>query len=103
MWCFAVQVTAIFAHADQQPYQHSQAAAVDEDHITEVEHDVCAILHEPVDMGVQQLRLTPSDNAPVAPDNGDIAHSPGFQRQPHCASLPESRTQNGTLYSSWHF
>src|SRR5438445_329861 len=73
------QVTAIFAHADQQPYQHSQAAAVDEDDVAEVQHDVRDVLHKLDDMDVQELSFTPSYNASAAPDDGDISHCPGFQ------------------------
>ena len=47
------QVAANSARAGQQPYQRSQPAAVDKDHLAEMQDNVPAILQEPADMVAQ--------------------------------------------------
>src|SRR2546430_8131056 len=44
------QIAARSSCAGQQPYQHSQSTAVDENHLAEVQHNAFAIRQEPADV-----------------------------------------------------
>ena len=69
-----LQIATGAARAGQQAHQHSQSAAVDEEHFAEMQHDVGAIAQEIVDMQVQDFGFTGRD-ASAATDDGDLPDS----------------------------
>jgi hypothetical protein len=68
------QIATGAARAGQQPYQHSQSAAVDESYFAQMQRDVNTITQEFVDMQVQCFGFTGRD-APAATDDGDLPDS----------------------------
>ncbi len=66
------QIAAGAADAGQQPHQHSQSAAVDENYLAQVQNDVAAIRQQFANLFAQQLGFTAGHNAAAATDDGDI-------------------------------
>ena len=66
-----LQIASGAARAGQQPHQHSQSAAVDENYFAQVQHDVDTIAQELADMLAQDFGFTGHD-ASAAADDGDL-------------------------------
>src|SRR6202035_6199029 len=73
-----LQIATGGAGAGQQPHQCSQSAAVDEDDLTQVQENFCAIAQQLADMFPQYFGFTGHD-APTATDDGDRANPASIQ------------------------
>jgi len=67
------QIATTPARAGQQASQSPHASAVNECHVAKVQDDFSAIRQERADAPAQRVRISTSDDAARATDNGDIS------------------------------
>jgi len=75
-----LQVAAGLARAGQGAHHGSQAAAVNEHNVAEMQDDGAPVTQQPCDMSAQRLALAAGDDASLAADNGDASHFARFER-----------------------
>src|SRR5579863_6788295 len=82
-----LQVTMRLARAGQGADNRSQAAAVDEDHLAEMQDNRAAVAQQMGDVGAQGFSLAAGNDASFAADDGDASDLAGFKYQPQkCVS-----------------
>jgi hypothetical protein len=73
------QVAVHLARAGQSAHHGSQAAAVDEHHLAEMQHDGAPVAQHVGHMSAQGFDFTAGHQAAFAAHNGDSPHVAGFQ------------------------
>src|SRR4029077_14534234 len=71
------------AGAGQQSHHRAQAAAVDKNHLSEMQHEILAVSHQSCHMRPQGFRFTAGDDPSAALNNCDRSHSPRVEYKWH--------------------
>src|SRR5215469_12201466 len=84
LWNVAqLQIAADLARPDQGADHGSNAAAVDESDISEMQNDGATVAQQPVNMVAQRFSFSAGDNAPFASDDCHPPDVPRFKGQVH--------------------